>query len=186
MNVTRCVLPHMRERRCGRIIMLSSIGGRIGSVAIAPYIASKFALEGFSESLSLELKPLGIRVVIVEPGMVRTELWEENGRILPSANNPQSPYYRWFQQEEKLAEAVLRSSPNRPQDVANAITKALTVSRPRLRYVVGRRAKSVLALRRHVPGELFERIYFGEILRRITRGTHPDRAPTIPSSVGGA
>ena len=169
MNVTRRVLPHMRARRRGRIVMISSIGGRIGSMCIAPYIATKFGLEGFSESLSLELKPLGIDVVIIEPGLVATELWQEQRRVLPSARNPQSPYYKWFREEEKLAEAVLKSSHNAPSHVAEKVLLALSVRRPRLRYVVGRRAQAVLSLRRHLPGELFERIYFGEILRRIAR-----------------
>jgi NAD(P)-dependent dehydrogenase (short-subunit alcohol dehydrogenase family) len=169
MNVTRRVLPHMRKRRRGRIVIMSSIGGRIGSVGIAPYIASKFALEGFGESLALEVKPLGLDAVIIEPGIVATELWNESSRVLPSARNPDGPYYRWFCEEERLAEAVLRSSRNKPEDVAFKIYHALSVKRPRLRYVVGRRASSVLSLRRYLPGELFEKIYFGALLKRITR-----------------
>lgn len=169
MNVTRRVLPHMRAQRRGRIVMVSSIAGRIGSVSIAPYAATKFALEGFSESLSLEVRPLGLQVVIVEPGMVPTELWEQHNSILPAAKNPAGPYYDWFWEGERQAEALLKSCRNTPGDVAHRIHYALTVSRPRLRYVVGRRASAVLSLRRHLPGELFERIYFGELLRRITR-----------------
>ena len=171
MNVTRRVLPHMRRQRRGRIVMMSSIGGRIGSVGIAPYIASKFALEGFSESLALEVKPLGLDVIIIEPGIVATEIWKESSRILSGARNPEGPYYRWFCEEERLAEAMLRSSRNRPEDVARRVYQALSVSKPRLRYVVGRRASSVLSLRRYLPGELFEKFYFGALLRRITRTT---------------
>lgn len=171
MNVTRRVLPHMRRQRRGRIVMMSSIGGRIGSIGIAPYIASKFALEGFSESLALEVKPLGLDVIIIEPGIIATDIWSESSRILPSAKNPEGPYYRWFCGEERLAEALLKSSRNRPEDVARKIYQALSVRNPRLRYVVGKRASLVLSLRRYLPGELFEKIYFGAMLRRVTRTT---------------
>jgi len=77
MNVTRRVLPVLRSAGVGRIVTLTSIGGRIGTMGLAPYIASKFALEGFNESLWLEMKPLGVDVVIVEPGMVKTDIWDE-------------------------------------------------------------------------------------------------------------
>src|SRR5262245_42345485 len=78
MLVTRHALPHLRQARRGRIVMMSSIAGRIGSMALTAYVSSKFALEGFAESLSLELMPLGVQVVIIEPGIVRTEIWEKN------------------------------------------------------------------------------------------------------------
>ncbi len=168
MNVTRRVLPHLRSARHGRIIVMSSIAGRVGSMALTAYVASKFALEGFSESLSLELSPLGLQVVIIEPGIVETEIWNPERRAASHARDPQGPYYNWFCREEKEADALVHSSKTKPRDVAVAVWRALTVKRPRLRYVVGRRASLVLAMRRHLPGELFERIYFKEVLRRIT------------------
>ncbi len=137
-------------------------------MALTAYVASKFALEGFSESLSLELSPLGLQVVIIEPGIVETEIWNPERRAASHARDPQGPYYNWFCREEKEADALVHSSKTKPRDVAVAVWRALTVKRPRLRYVVGRRASLVLAMRRHLPGELFERIYFKEVLRRIT------------------
>jgi len=177
MKVTRRALPLLRQAGNGRIVMISSVGGRIGSMSVAPYCASKFGLEGFSEALALEMKPFGIDVVIIEPGIVNTEIWEEERRLLPATRDPQSPYFRLFWNAEAQAEKMLRSSRLTPADIAAQVLHAITVKKPRLRYVVGRRARLVLALRRHLPGELFEKLYFGELLRRATRG---DSSAPIP------
>lgn len=169
MKVTRRVLPLLRQAGVGRIVTLTSIGGRIGTMGLAPYIATKFALEGFNESLWLEMKPFGVNVTIVEPGMVKTDIWDENRRVLAEAQNPQSPYYGLFTRAEELASYALNSSRLSPGDVADTVLRAMTAKRPRLRYIVGKRAGLVVALRRHLPGELFERFYFGELLRRLTK-----------------
>jgi NAD(P)-dependent dehydrogenase (short-subunit alcohol dehydrogenase family) len=170
MSVTRRALPLMRANGSGRIIMISSIAGRIGSNSVSPYVASKFALEGFSESLSIEMKPFEIDVVIIEPGIVKTEIWNEERRILPEARDPSSPYYEYFWSMEKQAEKLLDSSSLTPADVAAKAVEVMRLSRPKLRYVVGRRASLVVSLRKYLPGELFERGYFGEIVRRMKKG----------------
>lgn len=168
MNVTRAALPHLRSAGRGRILMMSSVGGRIGSMGLTAYVASKFGLEGFSESLSLELKPLGIEVVIVEPGIVKTDMWGAARRIARRAADERSPYYGWFTSAEEQADSLVRSSKLSPADVAAAVVHAMKTPRPRLRYTVGSRASIVMSLRRHLPGELFERLYFGEVIRRVT------------------
>jgi NAD(P)-dependent dehydrogenase (short-subunit alcohol dehydrogenase family) len=175
MRVTRIGLPLLRKAGGGRIVMQSSIGGRIGSIGIAPYTGSKFALEGFSESLSLELRPLNVFVSIVEPGIVRTSIWDKK-RILPEAYNKASVYYDLFWRAEALAERALNTARLQTADVASTVLQAMTVRNPRLRYVVGRRAGLVLSLRRHLPGELFERLYFGGLLRRVTSPNHLESA----------
>jgi NAD(P)-dependent dehydrogenase (short-subunit alcohol dehydrogenase family) len=178
MNLTRAALPCLRAAGSGRLVMMSSVAGRIGSMTLTAYVASKFALEGFSESLSLELEPLGIQVVIIEPGIVDSGIWREGRRVASRALDSSGPYYQWFTRAEEQADALVRTSRLRPADVAAAIHTALTVRRPRLRYMVGRRAAFVMSLRRHLPGELFERFYFGEVMRRVTgRRT----APTAPA-----
>jgi NAD(P)-dependent dehydrogenase (short-subunit alcohol dehydrogenase family) len=169
MSLTRAVLPQMRQRRRGRIVLISSIAGRIGSLGVSAYCASKFALEGFGESLSMEVEPLGLRVILIEPGIIRTERWTTNRAIASRAMNPASPYYAWFQQSERLADKLVETSTTSARDVAVAIHRALTVPRPRLRYMVGRRARMAVALRRCLPGEWFERIYFGTVMRRVTQ-----------------
>jgi NAD(P)-dependent dehydrogenase (short-subunit alcohol dehydrogenase family) len=177
MNVTRRVLPVFRRAGSGRIITLTSIGGRIGTMGLAPYIATKFALEGFSESLWLEMKPFGVHVTIVEPGMVKTDIWDESRRVLAEARNPNSPYRELFTRAEALASRALNSSRLSPADVAETVFRAMTTGQPRLRYVVGKRARFVIALRRHLPGELFEKLYFGEVLRRLTRKSSREKVP---------
>jgi NAD(P)-dependent dehydrogenase (short-subunit alcohol dehydrogenase family) len=176
MRVIRRMLPMIRKNGEGRIVLISSIGGRIGSVAVAPYVASKFGLEGLAESLYLELKPFNIHVSVVEPGIVRTEIWSEN-RVLPEAHDRTSPYHELFWRSERLTEKVLRSSTLRPADVADVVIRLMQSRRPRLRTVVGWRAGLVVALRKYLPGELFERLYFGSIVRHVAG---PRRVP--PSS----
>ena len=173
MRVTRGVLPHLREARRGRIVMLSSLGGRIASVCMAPYFASKFAIEGFSEALLQEVTPWGIQVVVVEPGIVATEIWDKDTQLLPAALDPQGPYYEWFCRVQAETDALVKSATVKPVDVAATITRAFTARRPRLRYIVGWRGRLLVSLRRHLPGESFDRIYFKEVIRRLTRPGAP-------------
>jgi NAD(P)-dependent dehydrogenase (short-subunit alcohol dehydrogenase family) len=175
MSVTRRMLPLLRANGSGRIIVITSIGGRIGSNSVAPYVASKFALEGFAESISIELRPFDIFVSTVAPGIIRTDIWDEEHRILPEAKNPKSPYYRFFWRMEQEAERLLRSSRLTAEDVASCVVRLVDpAKRPRHRYIVGRRAALIVSLRRHLPGELFERIYFGEFVRRMTSNSQKD------------
>ncbi len=168
MAVTRAVLPHMRKARSGRILLISSVGGRIGSLGVSTYCSTKFALEGFGESLFMELAPLGIRVCLIEPGIIKTERWSTNRGLAARANDPKSPYYQWFQQSEKEADKLVQASTATPADVAAVIHQALTAERPKLRYMIGRKAKLAVGLRRWLPGDLFERVYFGLVMRRAT------------------
>jgi NAD(P)-dependent dehydrogenase (short-subunit alcohol dehydrogenase family) len=169
MSVTRAVLPHMRRAKRGRILVIGSIGGRIGSLGVSAYCATKFAQEGFAESLYMELAPLGIDVVLIEPGIIKTERWGSNRGNAARAKDPNSPYYDWFLQSEKEADNLVRRSTATPRDVAAVAHKALIERRPKLRYLIGRKAKLAIYLRRYLPGELFERIYFGIVIRRVTQ-----------------
>jgi NAD(P)-dependent dehydrogenase (short-subunit alcohol dehydrogenase family) len=170
MSVTRHALPHLREARRGRVVIMSSVAGRIGSMGLTAYVASKFALEGFAESLSLEVAPLGLRVSLIEPGILRTDIWGRNRRVAARALDPTRPYHEWFQRVEREADRLVSTSRLTPDAVAAGVARALTDGKPRLRYLIGRRASAVVALRRYLPGELFERVYFGEVLRRVTGG----------------
>jgi NAD(P)-dependent dehydrogenase (short-subunit alcohol dehydrogenase family) len=168
MAVTRAVLPHLRRAGRGRVVIISSIGGRLGSPALTAYCGSKFALEGFGEALVQEVQPLGVHVSLVAPAMIVSEMWRGNRGLARGSTNPASPYHDSFLNEERWADEWLASSPTQPADVADAVYSALTVDRPPLRYVVGKRAARVLALRSLLPGELFERFYFGLTLRHTT------------------
>jgi NAD(P)-dependent dehydrogenase (short-subunit alcohol dehydrogenase family) len=169
VSVTQSVLPYMRAAHRGRIVFLSSIAGRLGSPGLAAYCATKFAVEGLAETLNQEIVPFGLRAILIEPGIVDTPHWHSANRgIATRALNPASPYYTMFQKQEAQAERILRNSRNRPSGVARAIHHALTSRHPKMRYVVGQPASILLTLRRHIPGELFDRVYFGLVRRALT------------------
>jgi NAD(P)-dependent dehydrogenase (short-subunit alcohol dehydrogenase family) len=176
MAVTRAVLPHMRVARRGRIVIISSAGGKNASMTISAYCATKFALEGFGESLALEVAPLGLHVSLIEPGLVMTPHFTINRGRAKAATNSNSPYYAWFLQHEKMVDDMLRSNRITPADVSKAVYQALTARHPRLRYMVGWRAKLLTSLRRYVPGELFDRVYAWQLTRMVTRSRRPARA----------
>jgi NAD(P)-dependent dehydrogenase (short-subunit alcohol dehydrogenase family) len=173
MTVARAVLPGMREAGRGRLVFTSSIAGRVGSMGISGYASSKFAVEGFAECLSLEVAPLGIHVTLLEPGLVLTPHFTINRNRARRAVDPSSPYYAWFCQHEALVDGILRRNRFGPDDIARQVERILTATRPRLRYVVGGKARAVVALRRALPGELFERFYFGMLRRLITAPRRP-------------
>ncbi|MGE3817850.1 MAG: SDR family oxidoreductase [Isosphaeraceae bacterium] len=173
MAVTRQVLPYMREARRGRVITITSVGGRIGTYGLSAYCSTKFAQEGFGESLALEVAHFGIKSILVEPGMIKTPRWTFNRGTAANALDPRSAYAEMFRRHESLADRHVNSRRTTPEDVAKVVHRALTDDRPRLRYVVGRPASLVLSLRRHLPGELFERLYFRGLLRRIQREPLP-------------
>jgi len=125
----RAVLPGMRERRQGAIVNVSSVVGRIGALAQAPYTASKWALEGLSEELALEVAPFGIRVVIIEPGITKSAIFAKNVD-LPDTAPDYEPHYR------RMLQMYAAGIPNAtdPFEVAEVIRDAVTTDSPRLRY----------------------------------------------------
>lgn len=172
MAVTRAALPHMRRAGRGRIVVVTSVAGKIGAPTGCAYSASRFAQEGFAESLYQELRPLGIQVVLLEPGIARTQRWTVDRGAARRAKDPSSPYHAWFRSAERLFDRAMNASPITDDDVARTVTRALTVRRPRLRYMVGRRAALIVSLRRHMPGQWFDRFYFDQVIRRVT-GSRP-------------
>jgi NAD(P)-dependent dehydrogenase (short-subunit alcohol dehydrogenase family) len=168
MAVVRSVLPSMRAARQGRIVIVSSVGGLLGSPALSAYCSSKHGLEGFAESLSLEVAGLGVQVSIVEPAIVRTAIWGKNKRIARAARENHGVYHQWFQNEERFSDKLVVEARTTATDVARAVGRALSAHRPRLRYVVGRQVSALLLLRRYIPAAMFERLYFGEVIRRVT------------------
>jgi NAD(P)-dependent dehydrogenase (short-subunit alcohol dehydrogenase family) len=180
MAVTRRVLPAMRAAGRGRVVTITSVGGRIATFGLSAYCATKFAQEGFAESLALELAPFGLHSILVEPGIIKTSRWSVNRGTAAHALDPESPYCELFRRHEALSDQFVETRRTRPVDVAQAVHRALTAKRPRLRYVVGRPAAAALSLRRHLPGELFERLYFGSLLRRIAREPDARAQPAVP------
>jgi NAD(P)-dependent dehydrogenase (short-subunit alcohol dehydrogenase family) len=168
MAVTRAVLPLMREARRGRIVMISSTAGRLGSPGSSAYCASKFALEGFAECLRMELALFNVHVSLIEPGFVRTELFGRNRHVASGATAAGSPYRAWFQKLEQLTDREAESAVITPRDVAEVVLEILEAKRPRSRYIVGRRARFLLNLRRYLPGEIFDNFWTREMNRRVS------------------
>jgi NAD(P)-dependent dehydrogenase (short-subunit alcohol dehydrogenase family) len=139
--MTKAVLPHMRAAQSGRIVNISSIGGRTTNAILSAYNASKYAVEGFSESLSFETQLFGVDVVLIEPGTFKTEIFEANRQIAPGARNPASPYFEATRALEAQIDKLYARAAGDPQKVADAIVHALTVAKPKMRYLVGTDAK---------------------------------------------
>ena len=169
VEVTKAVLPYMREAKKGRIVTITSVGGRVSTYGVGLYCASKFAQEGMAEALYLEMAPFGLQSIIIEPGIIKTTRWDENRGEAVNAGNADSPYHRYFTQSEAIADQLVQRSKTTPTEVAVAVHKALTVENPKLRYVVGKPAAAVIMARRLLPNRLFERLYFGSFLRSIEK-----------------
>lgn len=154
--VTRAFLPQMRRQGFGHIVMVSSISGRTGFPGVSSYLASKFALEGWTESLRMELSPLGIRVALVEPGSFETGIWTRGTTFSKAAQESSSPNAT---RASKLFQRI-RGAKNRPnaQIVADCVANVCEHPRPKLRYVVGTDAHIALMLRALLPWRLFERL----------------------------
>jgi NAD(P)-dependent dehydrogenase (short-subunit alcohol dehydrogenase family) len=153
--VTRAILPQMRRQGFGHVVMVSSISGRIGFPGVSSYAASKFALEGWAETLRLEMAALGIKVVIVEPGSFDTDIWTRNAKLTAKMRDADSPNAARRARWQSRIERGARDRAN-PQVVADLIARILETPEPRLRYVVGRDARMGLLMRRLLPAGLFE------------------------------
>lgn len=153
--MTKAVLPAMRQQRSGHIIMLSSIGGLQGSVTLSSYSASKHALEGWTESLRLEINSLGIKVVLVEPGAFQTDIWTR-GAVMGADATKQTSHN--FQRSLRMRDRVQALPKRDPIEVARVIASVAQDPNPRLRYVVGRDAKIQLVLKRVLPWKWNEKV----------------------------
>jgi short-subunit dehydrogenase len=158
-RLTQLALPHMRAQGSGYICNVSSVGGKIYEPLGAWYHATKFAVEGLSDSLRLELAPFGIRVVVIEPGAIATE-WSgiaADGLVKTSGGSAYADQAHNGAAVLSMAEGNPRLvSP--PTVIADAIAKAVQKRRPRTRYAVGGGAKPVLFLRRALPDRAFDAV----------------------------
>lgn len=153
--MTQAVLPIMRRQRSGHIIMVSSISGLHGAVATSSYAASKHALEGWSESLRLEVNALGIKVVLVEPGAYQTDIWTRNAHLGQKTLDGTSPNR---ERGKRMRDQVQKLRKRDPIEVARVIAKIAQDPNPKLRYVVGSDAKMQLALKRILPWKWHEKL----------------------------
>ena len=152
--LTKAVLPVMRRQHAGHIIQVSSISGLHGSLSVSSYSASKHALEGWSESLRMEVNALGIKVVLVEPGSFQTGIWTRGAVMGKDATKDSSPN---IQRSLRMRSAIERIPKADPIVVARTIAKIAQDPHPKLRYLVGRDAKITLAMKRILPWKWHEK-----------------------------
>jgi len=154
--LTRAVLPQMIERRQGRIVNISSIGGYFAVPFLSAYHASKFALEGLSESMRHELLPFGVFVCLIEPGTFRTPIFDTNRRNASGSDDPSSPFRATMARAESRQQRLLRLAPTDTRRVSRAIHSALTERSPRLRRFVGIDARLQRLAKRLLPFRVLE------------------------------
>jgi len=164
--VTQAFIPALRRAR-GRIVLMSSVGGRISIPFMSPYHVSKWGLEAIGDALRLELKPWGMDVVIVEPGAIATPFWQKGQDTADEVEGNMDPEVRrlYGEQLEAVRGAARKSEAEGipPERVAEVVAKALTSARPKTRYLVGRDAKLNARVRRIVPDRLFDRLISREL-----------------------
>jgi NAD(P)-dependent dehydrogenase (short-subunit alcohol dehydrogenase family) len=156
LRVTKAVLPMMRKQSSGTIINVSSIGGKVGLLPFfTAYHASKFALEGYTESLRQELNEFGINVILIEPGAVGTNFMD-NMRNAKNYNPNTSPYAKTIQKFFEGAQAIMANAIH-PREVAQVILNAVNSSSPDIRYSVGKDAESILKTRAELSDKEMEK-----------------------------
>jgi len=157
-RLTQLVLPHMRERRTGTIVNISSMGGKIYTPLGTWYHATKHALEGWSDCLRLELKPFGIRVVIIEPGVIETEF----GAVVVDPMLERSgdgPYAAMAERVAAATRTAYRAGAGTPPSaIADVIAGAVRSDRPKPRYARGKYAKPLIRTRALLGDRAFDRI----------------------------
>jgi short-subunit dehydrogenase len=160
------VLPIMRKQKSGRIINISSIGGLLGYPFSAAYCSTKFALEGLSESLSYEVEPFGIRLILIEPALIKNTNFHNNVKIANKSDKSDSPYSRLMQRlfeasdspysrlMQRLFEAyqhVVAEYQISIEEVARVIVSAAVSDNPDPRYFVGNYSKMMFEIKKTMP-----------------------------------
>lgn len=163
MEVCRQTLPYFRKQRAGTLVNVASMGGRLTVPLYSSYHSTKWAVEGFSESLHYELLPLGIRVKIIEPGAIKTDFYERSADVAKVDGLPD------YQETVAIATANMNAAGDkgeRPEVVAKAIFQAASDTSNRLRYTVGGDAKMLLLLRRLLPETWFYGIVRSQVMKK--------------------
>jgi len=166
-NVTREVIPLMRQRKKGKIINISSTSGFSTSPAFGAYNTSKWALEAFSESLYYELKFFGIDVLLIEPGVYKTKIFYENARYATDFDNPQSPYYPASQHLKRKIAAHVENCHRDIEKIPILVEKLIRAANPSFRNIPDIESRILYVLRRILPFRIYSwiihRVLFGDL-----------------------
>jgi len=162
LNVTKKVIPIMREQNRGTIINLSSGAGQVGFPGISAYVSTKFAIEGFSESLMYELFPFGIRVIIIEPGVIKTNFF--NNCIVSDKSSKKGSLYSNSLKKIQNNIELMQEHATPPIEVAKVILQALKTDEPKQRYVVGNDAVMILEAKRSLSDIEFKKMMMQNII----------------------
>jgi NAD(P)-dependent dehydrogenase (short-subunit alcohol dehydrogenase family) len=159
--VTQALLPALRAA-AGRVVFMSSVSGRVSAPVLTPYTASKFAIEAIADGLRLEVRRWGIRVVLVEPGSIDTDVWRNaeaqfDTEVAAMHDEQRRLYHGLLTGTRKLIRATARRAAP-VEKVAAAVVEAVTAQRPKTRYVVGADARGQLLLKAALPDRAFDAI----------------------------
>lgn len=157
-RLTQLVLPHMRKQMSGRIINISSMGGRITTYFVAWYHATKYALEAFSDALRMEVKEFGIDVSIIEPGGVKTPWGFIAADYLSSSAKGGAYEVAALKAAEGMKKQYSGNMMSNPLVISKAISKAVNSKKPRTRYLIGFGAKPIVFMHTILPTRVFDRI----------------------------
>ena len=153
IRTTQSVLPIMRKQHSGTIVNVSSGLGRFGIAASSAYASSKFAVEGLSESMSFELEPFGIRTIIIEPGLIKTN-FIKSAVLAKKSQDPNSPYLQLMRGMESGMEKLLENGSN-PEYVAKVVIDAIMDKKPKMRYLAGKDVEHILDMKNKISDEDF-------------------------------
>jgi NAD(P)-dependent dehydrogenase (short-subunit alcohol dehydrogenase family) len=156
IRVIQAILPSMRNQRNGRIVNVSSMGGRMAIPLDSAYHGTKFALEGLSESLQYEVEQFGIKIIIIEPGAIKSNFFN-NLKMASKAQRPDSPYTQMMQKLNAGFSFILENAAH-PVEVAKVILAAVTSEDPQLRYTVGDDAAMILQAKRTMSDTEFRNL----------------------------
>ena len=158
IRVTQAIIPVMRKQKSGTIINISSgvvtLGGQLGGSA---YVSTKFAVEGLSNSIAYELEPFGIKVVLVEPGLIRTNMYN-NSVVASKSQDPNSPYTEVMQKLAASFEKMFQGGSS-PDVVAKVVLKAATSENPSPKYLAGKDIEKWMEAKRSMSDEEFQKTW---------------------------
>jgi len=158
IRTTQAVLPIMRKQESGLIVNISSGVGRFGIPTLSSYASTKFALEGLTESMSYELEPFGIRTVLVEPGVIKTNFFNST-IVAKKSQDSNSPYFGFMRNMEKNFTQLMKNNSSTPEHVARVVLESITADNPKLRYLAGQDVEEWMDAKKKMTDEEFHNMF---------------------------